>query len=266
MSRDRPVGAYGLTLRGISSDLLVPVPAEASWPEIDVCVEFDTGFARKTEISERAALLPLVDYAWARLDRSQRSATLVTACDDDGETLHPFLATAAVIFSWWLGRSAFHGGAVMDADRRAWGVLGNRGAGKSSTLAGLAAASLAIVTDDLLVVDGHRVFAGPRMIDLRPDAADALGFASSELVRRGERRRVVLGPAPAELPIAGWIFLAWGDEVSLRRLRPAEWLARATAQLNTITRVSPSLLSLADTRAYVMTRPMGLELTRADNQ
>jgi hypothetical protein len=209
-------------------------------------------------------MLPLVDGSWALLVRNEGLATLLTADPDDGRLVHPFLATTAVIFSWWHGRHAFHGGAFADAEGRAWALLGERGTGKSTTLALLAEAGMPIVADDLLVVDAGRVYAGPRVLDLRPDAALRLGRASeAQLVRQGERRRLGLGAAPPEPPLAGWIFLRWGQGTAVRRLGPLEWLERATAHLNTVTVDSPSLLGLAGAEAWEVTRPRTLDSLEA---
>ena len=56
---------------------------------------------------------------------------------EDGRLVHPVLATVGAVFAWWRGDVVFHGGAVVIGDG-AWGLLGERGTGKSSLLAGLA--------------------------------------------------------------------------------------------------------------------------------
>jgi hypothetical protein len=255
LSSHRPVGAYGFTFRGLSETQLVPVPGDGDWPEIEVATQCLGTHPLVRSVTAESALLPLLDGSWAALDRQSSRATLLARRAEDGQLLHPFLATVAVIFSWWLGRPAFHGGAFADSRGCAWGLLGQRGAGKSSTLAELVARGSTIVTDDLLVVAGGSVLAGPRLIDLRADAASRLRRTRGSIVRDGARFRLQLGPAPAEPPLVGWIFLSWGPQLSLRRLAPSEWLAAATSHLNTVTTGSSSILDLAGAEAWELTRP-----------
>jgi hypothetical protein len=252
----RPRGAYGLRIRGLDSTMLADVPAR--WAEITI----DRKVTRRRP-SEQAAIhqdhaaIPLLRGDVASARRDDRSATLLTASEvDDGRLLHPFLTTVAVVFSWWDRRHAFHGGAFSDRVGRAWGVLGNRGAGKSSTLACLSLSGVDVLSDDLLVAEQQRLLVGPRCIDLRPDAAEALGLVNeTTMVRGGDRLRLPLGPAPAEVPLKGWIFLTWGERVSLRRLRPSEWLVRLAAQRSTATANAPTLLELANSEAWELCRP-----------
>jgi hypothetical protein len=184
-------------------------------------------------------------------------ATLLTrAPADDGTLLHPFLTTAAVIFAWWDGRHAFHGGAFVDSVSRAWCLLGDRASGKSSTLASISLAGLGILSDDLVVIEGGDVLAGPRCLDLRQDAAAALGVVNHAFpVRAGERLRLGLPPVPTAAPLHGWLFLTWGDAISLRRLGPGEWLERLAKHRSTASAHSPSLLDLARPQAWEFCRP-----------
>ncbi len=199
--------------------------------------------------------MPLLNGERALMDRGARSASLVAAsADDDGSLLHPFLATVGVVYAWWDGRLAFHGGAIEDRRGRGWGVLGPRGSGKSSTIAALSRAGLRVLSDDLLVVSGGLALAGPRFVDLRPDAVDLLDGTAIP-VRRSERRRLLVGPAPAALPVHGWLFLAWGERVALRRLGPGELLQRLTAHRNTVSDEAPSLLELTGREAWELSRP-----------
>ncbi|MFN2506155.1 MAG: hypothetical protein ABR540_18390 [Acidimicrobiales bacterium] len=123
-------------------------------------------------MSDDGALVSLSAGAGrVRLDRAAGTACFMTA-DPVGDVtlLHPFLSPVAAIWARWQGWPALHGGAFV-LDGGAWAILGERGSGKSSTLAWLAAQGLGIVADDLLVVNEGNVAAGPRCIDLRPDAA-----------------------------------------------------------------------------------------------
>lgn len=112
------------------------------------------------------------------------------------ELVHPYLAPAAAVIARWLGRESIHAGAFAGRDT-AWGLVGGRGAGKSSTLAWLARAGMEVLCDDMLVLEGRTPLAGPRSVDLREDAAARLG-AGEEIGLTGarERWRLQLGPVP----------------------------------------------------------------------
>lgn len=215
--------------------------------------------ADHANITADTAQLPLADGSWVILERAAGQATVIGGSATSDQILHPLLATTAVVFSWWHGRSAFHGGAfAAPRGGSAWALLGDRGAGKSSTLAAMAAAGLEVLADDLLVVANQTVFAGPRLLDLRPDTAIELNAIGAGIVRAGARHRLELAQVPPELRLGGWVFLTWGAQTSLRRLSPAEWLERATSHLNTLTTSAPSLLDLAGTEAWELTRPREL--------
>ena len=114
------------------------------------------------------------------------------------ELVHPYLAPAAAVIGRWLGRESVHAGAIA-VDGRALGVVGARGAGKSSTLAGWALDGGEVLCDDLLVLDGRTTFVGPRSIDLREDAAAQLG-AGEPIGVTGARERWRLRLAPIGRP------------------------------------------------------------------
>jgi hypothetical protein len=138
--------------------------------------------------------------------------------------VHPYLAPIALVMARWLGREGFHGGGIV-AGGGVWGVLGNRTAGKSTTLAWLARAGVGVVSDDVLITDGQIALAGPRSVDLRDEAARQLeiGEPMGQVGAR-ERWRVRLPPVEAELPLRGWITLEWGDTVAVEPIRGAERL------------------------------------------
>jgi hypothetical protein len=241
--------------------LFVPIPDHASWPEVHVLRGAWFEPASTGKVSREKAVLSLLSGSWVELDRARESAMLrAPEGADPSELIHPFLASVAVVFSWWHARNALHGGAFAASDGCAWALLGPRGCGKSTTLAALSLAGFPIVSDDLIVVEGHHVLAGPRSLDLRPEAVGMVGHGTlAGAVRGGSRRRMILPAAPSEAPLAGWLFLGWGTGtgVSLRRLSPSEWLARTTAQLNSVTPGSQSMLPLAGGEAWELIRPRG---------
>jgi len=139
-----------------------------------------------------------------------------------------------------------------------WAVVGEREAGKSSTLAALALDGHPVVTDDLLVVDGGMAHVGPRSVDLREASARRLN-AGVPLGVVGARPRWRLG-LPDDVPkpaLRGWVFLGWGDSVSVRRLAVTEVLPRLSEQLTLNIPVGDParLLELAGLPAWELRRP-----------
>ena len=116
------------------------------------------------------------------------------------------------ILARWRGDLTLHAGAFF-ANGRAWAVMGEREAGKSTALAQLAERGCPLLADDLLVVDEGVVRAGPACIDLRPDVAERMPGARY-LGEVGDRPRYRLsaraGPARAQL--GGFFLMGWGEE------------------------------------------------------
>jgi hypothetical protein len=181
----------------------------------------------------------------------------------DEELVHPYLAPAAAVFAHWQGYECFHAGALA-VGGSAWGVLGDRESGKSTLLAWLALRGHLVFSDDMLVTDGRMAFAGPRSIDLREGAARLLGTGKPlGVVGARERWRITLGPVACQLPLAGWIFLSWGDDVALTRLSAGEKLLRLGAQR--AVRLTPDdparLLRLSSLPGWQLSRPRDLAAT-----
>jgi hypothetical protein len=266
-------GAYGLRLTGLAGGAarLVPAPPEwpllelvrreADWParERETEDEADTRHARVL-LRDDAAVIRLVGGGRIRLDREPPRATFrVQAPLVDEELLHPHLGGVAAIFAHWAGRNAFHAGGMV-VDGRAWGVLGDRRSGKSSLLATVAAAGHGIVCDDVLVVDGREIFAGPRFIDLREDAAGHLGVGEPlGIVGARARWRVPLAAIPPAVPLAGWIVLAWseGPEIAIETVEPTRRLPllAASLTLGAPPREATALLTLAALPMLEFARP-----------
>jgi hypothetical protein len=165
-------------------------------------------------LTEERADLPLLHGGRLRLAKSESAAHFyLRERPTDEDLLHPYLAPAAALYWQWSGHEAIHAGAFV-VNGSAVLVLGEKEAGKSTTLGWLATVGGTIVlTDDLVVLDGASVLAGPRSIDLR--TTEALTGVTTQAVRDGERQRVRLPAAPASLPLAGVVSLAWGPTVEL---------------------------------------------------
>ncbi len=229
------VGAYGLALTGPVVELAVALlgPAPSMWPEVRLeWVPPLDDPPEQGSFSALASLLPLLSGGHAAFDRSERVARFHKPHAPDGHELaHPCLSAVGLVFARWDGRVALHAGAVI-VDGVAWGVLGAREAGKSTTLASLALAGHGILCDDLLVMDGPTAFAGPRTVDLRPEAAGRLGVqAPLVTVRRGERHRLLLAAVPPETPLGGFVVLGVGQEMSIDLVPVAQRLGALEAHL-----------------------------------
>jgi hypothetical protein len=200
------------------------VDAPEWWPELDL--QRASGAERPAErVTADHAQVWLSGGAWAELDRVAGRAQLRLPGEvSDGALVHPYLAPVALVMSRWLGREGFHGGGIV-AGGGVWAVLGNRTAGKSTMLAWLASQGVGVVSDDVVIIDGGTVFAGPRSVDLRDESAQRLGIGEPMgQVGARERWRVALPPIEAELPFRGWITLEWGDAVSVAPIRGAQRL------------------------------------------
>lgn len=220
-------GAYGLRLQGLARCEPLLVPAENGWPLVRIALELSEADPPEEQLDGHSALIRLRTGGWIELDRPSGLATYFVREElSEDEIVHPFLAPAAIVASHWHDRESIHGGAF-EVDATAWGIVGDRQGGKSSLLASLATRSVDVLADDLLVLDRLTAFAGPRTIDLREDAASALGIGES-IGRAGarERWRLRLALVPPSARMGGWIFLGWGDRVEMRRLRGSEVLER----------------------------------------
>ncbi len=227
-------GAYGFRLSGDAprSTLLAPVAAGA--PIIALTRRLGSIEVPNT-IDNEAATVPLLDGGALELDRASRSARLTTRRPlTDDELAHPYLAPIAAVHSHWLGRAAFHAGAIV-VDGYTWGVIGERHAGKSTLLAAIASEGGIVLADDLLVMDGVEVFCGPRTLDLREEAAKWFG-GTRDLGMAGarERWRMDLGPAPPSAPLAGWIVPGWSESITITR-QPGAAAAHHIAPARSVT-------------------------------
>lgn len=212
MATDIRPGAYGLHLPGLgeAADLLVDAPEHWS----DWHLKLATGRGRPAEfVDDRRARLLSKPSGWVDIDRASNTSTLhLPATPTAHEIAQPRLGMSAVIAAYWRGNYSFHAGVFLAAGR-AWGVLGDRGAGKSSLMATLALLGVPVLADDALVLDSSSwALAGPRCIDLRKGTAAALGVGESiGVVGTRERFRMRLAGVPCEAPLGGFIRLGWGQ-------------------------------------------------------
>jgi len=239
---------------------LVALPPHTSWPILRFRRERGRlGFdERGWAIDGSYAHLPVGRESQALFDRGRRVVTVRSPAVVPEESLvHPILALAGGIFAHWDGREALHAGAFVGNDG-AWILLGDNEAGKSSTLAQLALLGYPVLSDDLVVLQDMMAFAGPRCLDLRRATTSRLNLDELLEVRGNERYRLPLGEIVPEVPVHGWIFLAWGSRIELRELGPGDRVRRLTNKRMLIGRLPtrPDLfLDLARLRAWELVRP-----------
>lgn len=254
-------GAYGLRLAGEPprSDLLAEVVDGA--PIVTITREQGI-YEPANVVDEATATVPLINGGGIELNRAERSAHITTPVPlSDDELAHPYLAPIAAVHNHWLGRAAFHAGGIV-VDGKAWGVIGSREAGKSTMLAALDSAGVIVLADDLLVLEGDKVFSGPRTLDLREEAA--AHFATTRnlgVAGARERWRLDLGNAPPFAPLAGWIVPQWGETLRVWR-EPGAAAAHHLAPARSVggIAISPqAFMTAAAQPAVVFERPRDLD-------
>jgi hypothetical protein len=226
---DNPrVAAYGLQIDGVESGGALALWGCEHWPTLRIKRSIDQTPAPDGAIVGEHRASITIPGGHIELDRDRRTATIHSARTlDEAEIVHPALWPAAAVCARWAGAETLHAGAFCLPDRPgAWLVIGESGGGKSSLLASLSLAGCPVLVDDLVVVDGGDCYAGPRCIDLKPDAPGPLGITRDVTVVRGtERRRLALAPCDGRMPLQGFVHLAWGVRTSIGRLPPSECFA-----------------------------------------
>lgn len=217
---------YGLRIDGVDSPRLQAVPPE--WPLLTVVREL--GENAGPEAPGRVVRTANGVRVWiadgGSVDLEQSTLTVRIRTREpvsDDAVLHPYLALPCALAGRWLHRLSLHGGAFM-RDGGAWLLLGDKGGGKSSTLAAVAAHGLPSLSDDILIVQEGALFAGPRAVDLRDEAAALLGGEPLGVVGARERWRIDPGPVPPVTELGGVIHLAWGDDIAVTELAAADRL------------------------------------------
>jgi hypothetical protein len=226
VKEEPPTGAYGLRIAGLDTPRLQP--ADPAWPLLTIIRETPESGALEPPgtviVTDDTATVWIADGGRIDIERATFTVTIRTAAPiTDDAVLHPYLALPAAFAGHWLGRRALHGGAFVHGDG-AWALLADKGGGKSSTLGALLRRGAEVVSDDILVLDQLSLFAGPRSVDLRDEAASVLGGEPLGVV--GARSRWRLEPEVAALvtPLRGFVHLRWGDAVRLESLAPEDRL------------------------------------------
>ena len=211
MTRD--LAAYGVGFVGLGGPGAPEPPP--SWPRWTVVQAVGpAGDAPGLDVWDDHARIGMPGVGEFRLDRAARRIELRVGEPWTPEAvLHPGLAPAAAVVAHWMGRATVHAAAVV-IDGRVWGLLGEKGAGKSTIAAHLVGLGCALLTDDLLVADRMEGFAGPGAVDLRADVGLELGGHALGVVGNRERWRAALPIGTLSAPLGGWIQLAWTEEAT----------------------------------------------------
>lgn len=253
-------GAYGLSFPDLAgSTALIECPA--TWPSVRVeCVPLDAP-AGPTVVGRDRAELRLIGGGQLVLDRLERRASFRTPAPlDESELVHPHLAPVGSLFAQWFGLAPLHAGAFA-AGGGCVALLGEKEAGKSTTLAWLAGNGADVVTDDILVVDQGQALAGPRCIDLRDESVSGLDVTRATRSRDGTRLRLPLAGLQSQTPLRAFVHLTWGPAVELTRLRGPERLVRlASHSGQRASRRPEALLELTTLPSWELSRPRRLDV------
>jgi hypothetical protein len=228
-------GAYGFRLVPTDPDLLLPdlVTQTESAPAVGLSWLHGSGRVDRETVEDGAVLLIHRGGGCLHVTRDPPAivAALPLPCSP-AAIVHPLATMPLSFLAHWRGRATLHGGAFLLAGR-AWVLSGEQEAGKSSMLATLAQWGVPIVADDLVVIDGEEICAGPACVDLRPDTATRFPAARSlGIVGGRERFRLSTPRAPARVPLGGVCVLAWSDDddACIEPLAVEECLALLHAQ------------------------------------
>jgi hypothetical protein len=248
-------GAYGLVIEGIPDAAAWMQPQCEGAPVFTMRVHHPSDSSSSdapSTLTEDGADLQLIGGGRLRISNGSPVADYyLPTRPSDEDLLHPYLAPAAALFWQWSGREAIHAGAF-EVGGGAVLVLGDKEGGKSTTLGWLATEGGAtVLTDDLSVLEGSIVHAGPRSIDLRVNGA--VPGVSAHLVRSGQRHRLRLSEAPAAVPLTGVAVLQWGASVELEPVPLAERIPLIARQ-RTFPAVAPSAVGLLELSSVPMIR------------
>lgn len=266
-------GAYGFSIAGLDAPGELLGPADPDWPRLEVirAVGAPAGAAEEpgtVRVDGAQARIWIGDGG--RVDVAREPATVSFHTAErlpDRLVVHPYLGLPAAIASNWLGRQVLHG-AGFARDGRAWALLGDKEAGKSSTLGWLERRGCEALSDDILVVDDGVLFAGPRCIDLRAEAAAVLGGEDVGMLGNRVRWRLRPGRTRSSAPLAGVVHLEWGDAIRVEPLGAAERLTGLIA--NSVIRPRDAdaapLLDLAALPTLRFVRPRALDALDASGE
>lgn len=253
--------AYGLRFRGLP-DVPELVSVDGHVPDSELSIRVSSSWSAPPEARTADAVRWVQRFRDGRIlavHRSPPTAIFHGPRLDPGMIAHPYLAPVASAFNRWLGRETLHAGAFIWGER-AWVVLGDQTAGKSTLLAALACRGLGVLSDDLVVSDGTSVFEGPRCLDLRDPGPNP--DPDLRRARQDTRWRLRLPIGAPSVRLGGFLFLHWGSELAVEPLAGAELIKRlAGCRLGREQQSDPMvLLSMAARPSWNVTRPQRWEM------
>lgn len=145
----------------------------------------------------------------------------------------PLLGPVMALLLQARGAFLLHGSALAAADGTAFAFLGDKGAGKSTTAAAFLRAGHALLTDDIIAIDGLETGTGrisPAFPQVKLTDAASAALAGGDLGVRPDvplvrdKRRFLVGSgfASEAFPPAHFFLLARGERLGLTRLTPKE--------------------------------------------
>ena len=157
------LGLYGVALAGLRPRAAAEPAPPVDWEQwrfaqIVAPARDEAGMS----IQDGRARVGLPGVGELRLSRADRTISLHVPTPVPAATVeHPLLVPAAATVAYWQGRASVHAAAVL-VDGRVWGLLGDRGAGKSTLAAELLLAGGTLFADDLLILTPDSAFAARR--------------------------------------------------------------------------------------------------------
>lgn len=221
---DAAQGVYGFRLEGLEPSPHMVVTVSSHAPHL-VIARSQNGWS---QFGTPDVVQELLDDGHMAVFKSSDLYvfSLATHVSDD-ELLHPWIVPAICHRASELGRIVLHGG-VLACDGLAIAVIGDREAGKSTLMASAARARFAergngapaveVLADDLVVLDGDTVYAGPRCLDLRPSSAPMFPDVQLHPSRNDSRFRVYLPQCSGHAKLAGFVMLSWGSDLSIQQI------------------------------------------------
>jgi hypothetical protein len=259
-------GAWGIRVPVVHDAPQLLSHAPAGWPQVLVHASVSADLSRAVEWGPNRAQYTLLGGHHIRIEREPLSVTLDLCRPTPPEgVVTPHLSSAASTIAIWGGDEPFHAGAFLHRGG-AWGVLGTKGSGKTSTLAVLNDLGVPVLTDDLLIYRRGEALAGPRCIDLRRGPAQRLAQGTDiGIIGTRRRWRVYLPPCPLSAPLRGWLVPEWGDSDRVDPVEPAERLRLLPAfrALRVPWENAQSLLEVATLPVLRWQRPRRLELIKS---
>jgi hypothetical protein len=192
-------------------------PVPAGWAPWQVSVEVGAAIDRDRpeSVGPDTAFIRFGDGSTAEAFRTDPGGRIDLNLENtvpQDDLAHPYLSAVGMLSAFWGDRLPLHAGSF-GLNGRAWVLVATKEGGKSTTLAMLDLAGHPVLADDMTVIDpDHRVHRGPRLIDLRSDAAASLGVGDNiGVLGVRERWRYHIGDGPLTLPLGGIIVPGWGE-------------------------------------------------------